>query len=433
MNKVLMLGWEFPPLFNGGLGVATYGIVKSLSQNTNIRLIIPSASDNIDLSNVRISGLNKLTAEDLDLEKLQYRLSFQNTALHEIPIRVSAYHHSNVILQNEVLEKEEAKNLSSIHARKNFTEKINDLFSDKEVYGRNIMYKVHMFPVLAEEIAASHEFDIIHAHDWITFPAAVNIKRKTGKPLVLHVHSLETDRADHTTRNEIYHLEKNALQEADRIIAVSQFTKDQIVEHYGIDADRITVVHNGIDPINITRKEHQLKDKMVVFLGRITNQKGPQFLLETAEKVVRVYPRVKFVVAGTGDLFTHLLESSAYKKLGSKFIFTGFLSKAKVNELLSMADVYFMPSVSEPFGLTALEAAQYKIPSVISTQSGAAEVLASSLKADFWDTDKYANYNHALLKYNVLSKALTDHAQGELNTLTWAHAAKKIDTVYSTL
>jgi glycogen(starch) synthase len=430
MTKVLMLGWEFPPLFNGGLGVATYGIVKSLSPNTNIRLIIPSASDGIDLSNVNIIGLNKVTADALDIEKIQHRLSFLNTELHQLPLSVSSYHYTNIAF---ISEEEKTEQATALYAKKQFTQKINELFSDREVYGRNIMHKVHMFSVLSEEIAGNHQFDIIHAHDWVTFPAGVNIKKKTGKPLVLHVHSLETDRADHGTRNEIYHLEKNALHEADKIIAVSDYTKAQIQEHYHVCADKISVVHNGIDPVRIKRKQHQLKDKMVVFLGRITNQKGPKFLLETAEKVVRVYPRVKFVVAGTGDQFAHLLETSAYKKIGSKFIFTGFLSKAGVNELLSMADVYFMPSVSEPFGLTALEAAQYKIPSVISKQSGAAEVLSSSLKADFWDTDKYANYIYALLKYNVLSNTLSQQAKGELHTLTWAHAAKKIKSVYATL
>jgi glycogen synthase len=431
MNRVLMLGWEFPPLFNGGLGVATYGIVKSLSKNTSIRLIVPSFRDASDLSNVNIIGLNKINGEELNIERLKHRLAFANTQLHELALSVSAYHYANIAFQED--ETNETNSIEFTRKTKHVTQKINDLFSDTEVYGRNIMYKVHMFSILAEEIAAVNDFDIIHAHDWVTFPAGVNIKKKSGKPLVLHVHSLETDRADHATRNEIYHLEKNALEEADRIIAVSQFTKDQIEEHYNIDPSKISVVHNGIDPINITRKQHQLKDKLVVFLGRITNQKGPDFLLETAEKVARVYPRVKFVVAGTGDLFAHLLESSAYKKLGSKFIFTGFLSKARVNELLSMADVYFMPSISEPFGLTALEAAQYKIPSVISTQSGAAEVLSSSLKADFWDTDKYANYIHALLKYNVLSKTLSDHADSELNGLTWMHTAQKITSVYATL
>jgi len=199
---------------------------------------------------------------------------------------------------------------------------------------------------------------------------------------------------------------------------------------YQIDLNKISVVHNGIDPTPTAHNEHKLKDKIVVFLGRITHQKGPEFLIETAEKVLRVYPRVKFVVAGTGDLFIQTLETSAYKKLGGKFIFTGFLSKAKVNELLSMADVYFMPSVSEPFGLSALEAVQFNVPGVISKQSGAAEVIKHTLQADFWDTDKYANYIHALLKYGALKTELTEKAQSELKELTWEHATDKVLKIY---
>jgi len=282
-------------------------------------------------------------------------------------------------------------------------------------------------------LARDGKFDVIHAHDWITFPGGVRIKADSGKPLILHVHSLETDRSGSDCRNRIYELEKEAMIAADRVIAVSQYTKDQIVLHYQINPIKISVVHNGIDPQETKRTTHKLKDKLVVFLGRLTHQKGPDFLIETAEKVVRVYPRVKFVVAGTGDQFAHALQSSAYKKLGSKFIFTGFLSKAKVNQLLSMADVYFLPSVSEPFGLSVLEAAQFNVPSVISRQSGAAEVMKGTLQADFWDTDKYANYIHALLKYGVLKKELVAKTQGELGLLTWKNAAEKILEIYDKL
>ena len=292
------------------------------------------------------------------------------------------------------------------------------------------MYKIYLYAQIVSQLTSDGEFDLIHAHDWITFPAGIELKKTTNKPLILHVHSLETDRAGEATRNEIYWLEKKAMTIADRIFSVSQFTKDQIIKHYGIDAAKIYVVHNGIDPANKPRSHHQLRDKLIVFLGRITHQKGPEFLLETAEKVSRVYPRVKFVVAGTGDQFAHILETSAYKKMGNKFIFAGFLTKAKVEELLTMADVYFMPSVSEPFGLTALEAAQHHVPTVLSSQSGAAEVMKSSLKADFWDTDKYANYIYALLKYNVLNQELCESANNELNSLTWDHTAEKISNVY---
>jgi glycogen(starch) synthase len=422
--KVLMLGWEFPPFYSGGLGVATYGMVKALSPKVEVKLIIPSARNNF-LSNVSIIGLNTLSTGELNLEKIHSSYIHYTAEIHTLPLTVSPYHHINKeILKNkldatdEVSEQE--KKLDTIHK----------LFSGNDVYGFNIKHKIHVYTQLVTEIASDGKFDIIHAHDWLTFPAGVQLKKKTSKPLILHVHSLETDRAGEATRNEIYWLEKEAMALADRIFSVSQFTKDQIIKHYEIPGEKIYVVHNGIDPSPKAKTPHKLRDKLVVFLGRITHQKGPDFLVETAEKVSRVYKRVKFVVAGTGDQFAHILESSAYKKLGSKFIFAGFLTTEKVEELMNMADVYFMPSVSEPFGLTALEAAQHHVPAVLSAQSGAAEVMKSSLKADFWDTDKYANYIYALLKYSALNKELSDTAHAALKSLTWDHAAAKILKVY---
>ena len=428
MTKVLMLGWEFPPLFSGGLGVATYGLVKALSPKTDIQLIIPQASASTDLNNVNIIGLNRITVQAVQLERLTFNLSFPNTVVHQLPISISPYHHTNT-----VIEKNQLDVFDSLCSGKKIIEDINNIFSDREVYGSNVMHKVYLFSKLAEEIAADGNFEVIHAHDWVTYPAGMNIKQRTGKPLVLHVHALETDRVGDYARNEIYWLEKRAMEAADKIIAVSHYTKQQIIQHYSINERKIEVVHNGIDPAAIVRTEHKLKDKLVVFLGRLTHQKGPQYLVETAEKVSRVYPRTKFVVAGTGDQFAPLLESSAYRKMGRQFIFTGFLSKAKVNELLALADVYFMPSVSEPFGLTALEAAQHFVPGVISAQSGAAEVMKSSLKADHWDTDKYANYIHALLRYNALHKRISEDANHEIEEVTWLHAAEKVCGIYNQL
>lgn len=414
-----MLGWEFPPIFSGGLGIATYGMVKSLRHNADIKLIIPSSSSSAGLPNVNIVGLNNFSASELSAGQLSYEE--MASTIHRIPLTISPYKHINEeIIKNKLdqhdVSTEDIKTIEVIH----------NIFSGKDIYGGDILKKIALYTQLAEQIAKDKDYDVIHAHDWITFSAGVRIKKMSGKPLVLHVHSLETDRAGECCRNGIYTLEKEAMMDADLIFAVSQFTKDQIILHYNIDEGKISVIHNGIDPGDTPRKPHQLKDKLVVFLGRITHQKGPEFLLETVEKVTQVYPRVKFVVAGTGDQFAHLLETSAYKKMGSKFIFAGFLSKAKVDELLSMADVYFMPSVSEPFGITALEAVQHRVPSVLSMQSGAAEVLKAALKADFWDTDKYANYIYALLKYDTLHVELTEHAKTELDHITWDHAAKKI-------
>lgn len=428
MVRVLMIGWEFPPLFSGGLGIATYGIVKSLHQLSQIRLIIPTSAVASDLLGVDIIGLNNLRRHEINDEKLSFALQFENTQVLTAPVRISPYHHANEILGR----------INSLETRidgcnRSMMESIESIFSGKEVYGHNIMSKVNLFAKISEELAADGNFDVIHSHDWVTFPAAVRIKMRTGKPLVVHVHALETDRVGEGVRNEIYWLEKNGMEQANSIIAVSEYTKNQIVHHYKIDPSKIYVIHNGIEPAQVARKSHQLKEKLVVFLGRITQQKGPQFLVETAEKVSKVYPKVKFVVAGTGDQFAHVLERSAHKKLGDKFIFAGFLSKTKVNELLSMADVYFMPSVSEPFGLTALEAAQYGVPSVLSSRSGAAEVMKASLQAEYWDTDKYANYIYALLRYGALSTELAEKATNQLDHLTWDLTAGKIMSVYRDL
>jgi hypothetical protein len=423
--KVLMLGWEFPPLFSGGLGIATYGIVKSLQHKAKIRLIIPTVGKDSALSNVTIVGLNSVTSKELDVEKLDFSLCFPHTQVHEVPISLSPYQY-----QSEMLDVS-CSNASPIKiSRRNLLKSVHSIFDDKNAYGPNLLYKVDLFAMVCEELGADGDFDLVHAHDWVTFRAALRLKRRTGKPVVLHIHALETDRAGVSARNTVYWLEKKSLQQADRIIAVSEYTKEQLVAHYQIDRAKISVVHNGIDPAHFERSSHQLRDKLVVFIGRITHQKGPEFLLETAEKLIRIYPRVKFVVAGVGDQFNHLLETAAYKKVGSKFIFSGFLSKAKVNELLSMADVYFMPSVSEPFGLTALEAAQHHVPSVISAQSGAAEVMKASLQADFWDTDKHANNIFALLKYPALRQELSNAAERQLDKLSWEHATQKIMHVY---
>ena len=424
-----MLGWEFPPFFSGGLGVATYGMVKALSSKVTIKLIVPQANRNISFSNVDIIGLNALSEEEISTENLRMTFANMSAEVHSIPLTVSPYHYIN----EEILKNNWSSTDKEVTAKQTKLKTIHTMFSGTDVYGFDIQHKIHVYAALVSELVSDENFDVIHAHDWITFPAGIQVKRNSQKPLIVHVHSLETDRAGENIRNEIYQLEKDAMMLADRIFAVSNFTKVQIIKHYDIDASKIHVVHNGIDPCPKERIAHALRYKLVVFLGRITHQKGPEFLIETAEKVSRVYDRVKFVVAGTGDQFAHLLETSAYKKLGKKFIFAGFLTKEKVEELFSMADVYFMPSVSEPFGITALEAVQHGVPTVLSTNSGVAEVMKSSLKADFWDTDKYANYIYALLKYGALNKHLSDTANQELDGLTWNHTADRILEVYQQL
>jgi glycosyltransferase involved in cell wall biosynthesis len=423
-----MLGWEFPPQFSGGLGIATYGMVKALSPTTSIRLIIPVSNGESALANVSVTGLNKISLNESWSDRFTTD-ELANLDLRKINIALSPYHHINIQLS---LSETEPLNFDPVKHNR-VQEYVHRIFNDNQVYGDHVMEKIALYSILAEELAEDGDFDVIHAHDWLTYAAGMNIKARTGKPLLLHVHALETDRAGENTRNEIYELEKKAFHQADKIIAVSEYTRGQISSLYDVEAARIEVIHNGIDtPTSVpARKQNVLKDKLVVFLGRLTHQKGPQFLIETAEKVIRVEPRVKFIVAGAGDQFQHVVETVAYRKLGRHFIFTGFLTKTRVDELLAMADVYFMPSISEPFGLTALEAAQHEVPSIVSRQSGAHEVLPSGLSADFWDTDKYANYIFALLRYSALRQTMIEKAKVDLKTLTWDHAALKISRLYN--
>lgn len=427
--NVLMLGWEFPPLFSGGLGVATYGLVKALRSSASIRLIVPRSDPSTSLSNVDIVGINKALKQQLARERQQYDLASLVSELEQIPLTLSPYSFINRALEID------DDDIQTWHARseeKGWARKLGKYFEGSEAYGADIHRKVFLYSRLADYLSRRHNFSLIHAHDWLTYPAGLRIQKRTGKPLVLHVHALETDRAGSEVRNGIYDLEKTALRQADAVVAVSHYTKEQLQRHYAVPPSKVTVVHNGIDPRNVLRRSHTLRDRLVVFLGRVTRQKGPEFLLETANKVVSVYPRVKFVVAGTGDEFTHLLEKTAYQKLGRKFIFTGFLDKNHVDELLAMADVYFMPSVSEPFGLTALEAAQHAVPGVLSRQSGVFEVLPG-LSADFWDTDKYANYIYALLRYDALHREVAQKANARSRELTWDRAATKIAQLYHDL
>jgi glycosyltransferase involved in cell wall biosynthesis len=423
-----MLGWEFPPQLTGGLGVATYGLVKALSSTTSIRLILPVSDGEISLANVSVTGLNKISLRESWNDRFNVD-TITNLDLRKINIALSPYHHINVQLS---ASETEPLNSGAV-GRDRVQEYVHRIFNDNQVYGSHVMEKIALYSILAEGLAEDGDFDVIHAHDWLTYAAGMNIKARTGKPLLLHVHALETDRAGENTRNEIYALEKKAFQNADKIIAVSEYTRRQICSLYNVEAARIEVIHNGIDtpPSVPKRKQNVLNDKLIVFLGRLTHQKGPQFLIETAEKVIRVESRVKFIVAGAGDQFQHVIETVALRKLGRHFIFTGFLTKTNVDELLSMADVYFMPSISEPFGLTALEAAQHEVPSIVSRQSGAHEVLTSGLSADFWDTDKYANYIFALLRYSVLRQAMIEKAKVDLKTLTWDHAALKVSRIYN--
>lgn len=440
-----MLGWEFPPVINGGLGVACLGIAKSLSEYVDLTIILPKTDPDFIVDKVGLIGLNNIdlrallqsekivkeskttkTAYDTFAEAKYINLNFDpyfNLSSEESTTeRTTHTRTEEVVTEAEKVIKEEL-----------IIEEFLNAFHHGELYGKDVIQKVILYSKYVLKIVNEREFDIIYAHDWMTFLAGIEVKFRTGKPLALHVHALDYDRGGPDSRGWIYDLEKYAMQHADVIIPVSEYTGDIIEGHYGIDRAKIFPVHNGVDVVDTYREEKAFPEKLVLFLGRVTGQKGPEFFLEVASNVFEKYKKVRFVVAGTGDRLKRLIETGAYRQIGHKFHFTGFLDKEKVHKLLAMADVYCMPSVSEPFGLSALEAAQFGIPMVISKQSGAAEVLRGALKADYWDVELMAAHITSLLESKRLVNKVVKQGFEDLESLSWDHSATKILEAFDTV
>jgi glycogen synthase len=420
--RVLKLGWEFPPLINGGLGVACLGLSRALAKHVDLTVLVPKSSAEADYPDFELRGLNTLSVEELKDAEERYRYeSFAQ--VRTVPVSLDPYADGAESLPLELSSGEE------LEFSKTTTRQL-EAFKVGELYGSDLGSKVIEFSKVAAKMAMMEDFDIIHAHDWMTFLAGVEVRKAIGKPLVVHVHALQYDRAGADSRGWIYDLEKYGMEMADRIIPVSHYTGQIISTHYGIDPRKIRPVHNGADPVEAFATQKKFPEKLVLFLGRLTSQKGPEFFLETASRVIAQNPMVRFVVAGTGDKLRPLIESGAFRGLGAHFHFTGFLDKNKVHALLSMTDVYCMPSVSEPFGLSALEAAQFGIPAVISKQSGVAEVLKGALKADYWDVELMAKHINDLLTNDTLRAQVVEQAKLDITASTWDAAAAKVMNVY---
>ncbi|SFC49288.1 hypothetical protein SAMN05421780_10642 [Flexibacter flexilis DSM 6793] len=430
--RVLMLGWEYPPIVAGGLGMACYGLTKALSQYVHITLILPRKEIVMPTpSHVDIIGLNTigLAPEATPTNPICYEEITQEVYYAAAPDDLNPYPVS--IGYTEIVQPEALP----------FTDfsQVRALYNTPEPYGANIMEKVATYTEIVTQLAADKQFDVIHAHDWITYPAAMQIHEATGKPLFLHVHSLETDRIGTQAKyeyglNAVYDIERQAMHKATLIFPVSNYTKQCAMAHYDVPTDKFRVVYNGIDAHTFPTRSgnnHSTKEKTVLFLGRITYQKGPVFMAETAMKVLQKYQNVRFVVAGIGDKLDELKQITETCGIADRFVFTGFLPKEKVAEVLAETDVYFMPSVSEPFGLSALEAVQAGIPSVLSRQSGVAEVLPHTLQADYSDTDRFANYIYALLNYGALRMELSRASAADANQLSWKRAAYNVLRAYA--
>jgi glycosyltransferase involved in cell wall biosynthesis len=313
-----------------------------------------------------------------------------------------------------------------------FSEKFQ--FSGK--YGHDLMEEVARYALVGAAIAANSEFDVIHAHDWLTYSAGVAAKKISGKPLIVHMHATEFDRSGENYNENVYEIERKGMAEADRVITVSNLTRNIVIERYHIDHEKVITVHNAVEPpehSELMDVEKKVKEQIVTFLGRITFQKGPEYFIEAACKVLERDKNVRFVMAGTGDLMEKMIRRVAKLKISSHFHFTGFLKGENVDRMFAMSDVYVMPSVSEPFGISPLEAMRSNVPVVISKQSGVAEVLNHVMKVDFWDVDAMADAIYGLLHYKSLNSMVITHGSEEVNNLKWEAASRKIADIYESL
>ena len=427
--RVLMFGWEFPPHIAGGLGTACYGIVKGLAHNgVQTMFVMPSASGDEDRSAADIINASEIPVEvssTMNVDDFLDKVQFVHIGTNMVPYLDPAEFHSLV----EEDRKRQVRDFS-IHYGQTYK------FSGK--YGSNLMEEVARYAMVGGTIAMTHkgEFDVIHAHDWLTYMAGIAAKRLSGKPLVVHVHATSFDRSsDNNIDTRVYDIEKRGMEAADRVITVSDLTRNIVITKYGIDPSKVVTVHNAVDFSGRSeiQVERGVKEKVVTFLGRITFQKGPEYFIEAAAKVVKKCKNVRFVMAGSGDMMNRSIRQVARLGISDRFHFTGFLRGAEVQKMFALSDVYVMPSVSEPFGISPLEAMRSGVPSVISRQSGAAEVLKYAFKVDFWDVDAMADEIYALLQYPALADFASKYGYDEVNTLKWNNAAAKIKSVYESV
>ncbi|MBQ9548383.1 MAG: glycosyltransferase [Bacteroidales bacterium] len=423
-----MFGWEFPPHIAGGLGTACEGIVKGLAHNgVETLFVMPSASGDEDQSATTIINASDVAVDTFThtVDEFLDRVKFVHIGSNLIP-------YADPEEFSRLVEEERSRQVEDFRVQ--YGQKYK--FSGK--YGANLLEEVARYAMVAGTIAMQRrdEFDIIHAHDWLTYLAGIAAKELTGKPLVVHVHATSFDRGtDDMVDSRVYAIEKRGMEAADRVVTVSDLTRRIVINRYGIDPAKVVTVHNAVDfsGRSTVEVERGVKDKVVTFLGRITFQKGPEYFIEAAAKVLKRTKGVRFVMAGSGDMMNRCIRQVARLGISDRFHFTGFLRGAEVQHIFALSDVYIMPSVSEPFGISPLEAMRTGVPSIISHQSGAAEVLRYALKVDFWDVDAMADDIYALLKYPALSRFAAAQGYDEVNALKWNGATAKLKEVYESV
>ncbi len=422
--RVLMFGWEFPPHISGGLGTASYGLTKGLASNdVDIIFVVPKAYGDEDKNIGEIVGANRI---QVGKKRFNYKEYWKEITYMEVGSLLIPYASPE---QYEKLRKENKLELSEITET---TEQGTFDFSGQ--YNDNLLEEVSNYSIVAAEIATRYDFDLIHSHDWLTYAAGIAAKRVSGKPLIIHVHATEFDRTGEHVNQDVYNIERMGMENADKIITVSNLTKKIVIERYGIEPGKITTVYNAVEHNgngHIEPFKKGVKEKIVTFLGRITFQKGPEYYVEAAKKVLDKDSNVRFVMAGSGDLMDRMVKRAAALGITDKFHFTGFLRGDDVSRMFMLSDVYVMPSVSEPFGISPLEAMRSNVPVIISKQSGVSEILKHAIKVDFWDVDAIADSIYGVLNYDALSVLFRKYAKGEVESLKWENAAAHVKRVYS--
>ena len=410
-----MFGWEFPPHILGGLGTASYGLTRGMSRcgNMDITFVIPKPWGDEDRSFANIIGTSQVPVawRDVSRDYVEQRIGKVMDPDLYFRMRDNIYADFNYMRTND---------LGCIE------------FSGR--YPDNLLEEINNYSITAGVIARTLDFDIIHAHDWLCYPAGIHAKQVTGKPLVIHVHATDYDRSRGNVNPTVFNIERDGMLHADHIMTVSNLTRQTVIEKYGIDPSKVTTVHNAVVPLSQELLDVEVtkpKEKVVAFLGRITMQKGPEYFVEAAAKVLKNNHNVRFVMAGSGDMMEKMIDLAAARGIADRFHFPGFQKGKQVYEMLKASDVYIMPSVSEPFGISPLEAMQMGCPSIISKQSGCAEILNHVIKTDYWDIDAMADAINAIISYPALYKSLREEGLAEVAQITWEKAGQKVIDIYN--
>lgn len=413
--KALMFGWEFPPHILGGLGTASYGLTKGMWEcgDMDITFVIPKPFGDEERHFANIIGASQtpIAWRDVSREYVENRIGKVMDPDLYFRLRDHIYADFNYMRTND---------LGCIE------------FSGR--YPDNLLEEINNYSIVAGVIARTIPCDVIHSHDWLTYPAGIHAKQVTGKPLVIHVHATDYDRSRGNVNPTVFAIERDGMNQADHIITVSNLTRQTVIEKYGIDPAKVTTVHNAVTPLSeeyLNVQVEKPKDKIVTFLGRITMQKGPEYFVETAAKVLKNNHNVRFVMAGSGEMMDKMINLAAERGIADRFHFPGFQKGKQVYEMLKASDVYVMPSVSEPFGISPLEAMQMGVPSIISKQSGCAEILNNVIKTDYWDVDAMADAIYSIVTYPAMHRQLSEDGLAEVNQITWDKAGRKVIDIYN--